>query len=145
MGSVPPGGLPSGYPGVLPTYGGPVAGYPTPTTTPSQTPSPTRSLPPPAPVCRSGPTKQQMLDLVEGRPGIPDVPLEVRFGPYCAGSWQLAVVGIVGETADEEEQVLVVSTGQPASPQLVEAGADVCNDRVERDAPPGIRVLACGY
>jgi hypothetical protein len=68
----------------------------------------------------------------------------VRFGPYCAGSWQLSIIGIVGETADEEEQLLVVTSGRPAALTLIEAGTDVCTDRVEDDAPAGIRVRACG-
>ena len=146
--SAPTAGLPTGYPGVgLPTGGlpgYPAPTYPTPPAPPATTPWPTRSLPPPAPVCGTAPTKRQMLDLIKGKPGIPNQPLEVRFGPYCAGSWQLAIVGIVGKTADKAEELLVVTTGRAASPQLVEVGADVCTDRIERDAPPGIRVLACG-
>ena len=150
VGSIPPGGYPSGGlpPGGLPTGGPPgypVPVYPTaPTTTATPSPSPTRSTPPPAPVCRGGPTKAQVLNVIKGKPGIPDEPLEVRFGPYCAGSWQLAIVGLVGETADEAEQLLVVTTGRPTSLQLVAAGTDVCTDRVEDDAPAGIRVRACG-
>jgi hypothetical protein len=96
-------------------------------------------------VCRGGPTKQQVLTVIKDKPGVPARPLEVRFGPYCAGSWQLTIVGIVGETADEEEELLVVTTGRPSALQLLEAGTDVCTDRVEDDAPPGIRVRACGF
>jgi hypothetical protein len=149
-GGLPSGGLPSGYPaGALPPGGltvVPAPTYPTRATTrPTPSPSPTRSTPPPAPVCRSGPSKQQVLDVIKGKPGIPTRPLEVRFGPYCAGSWQLAIVGIVGETADEEEELLVVTSGRPAALTLVEAGTDVCTDRVEDDAPAGIRVRACGF
>ena len=148
-GGLPSGGLPSGYPaGALPPGGVPTVAaptYPTPAATrPIPSPSPTRSTPPPAPVCRSGPSKQQVLGVIKGRPGIPTRPLEVRFGPYCAGSWQLSIIGIVGETADEEEQLLVVTSGRPAALTLVEAGTDVCTDRVEDDAPAGIRVRACG-
>jgi hypothetical protein len=148
-GGLPSGGLPSGYPaGALPPGGVPTVAaptYPTPAATrPIPSPSPTRSTPPPAPVCRSGPSKQQVLGVITGKPGIPTRPLEVRFGPYCAGSWQLSIIGIVGETADEEEQLLVVTSGRPAALTLVEAGTDVCTDRVEDDAPAGIRVRACG-
>jgi hypothetical protein len=148
-GGLPSGGLPSGYPaGALPPGGVPTVAaptYPTPAATrPIPSPSPTRSTPPPAPVCRSGPSKQQVLGVIKGKPGIPTRPLEVRFGPYCAGSWQLSIIGIVGETADEEEQLLVVTSGRPAALTLVEAGTDVCTDRVEDDAPAGIRVRACG-
>ena len=148
-GALPSGGLPSGYPaGALPPGGVPTVAaptYPTPAATrPIPSPSPTRSTPPPAPVCRNGPSKQQVLGVIKGKPGIPTRPLEVRFGPYCAGSWQLSIIGIVGETADEEEQLLVVTSGRPAALTLVEAGTDVCTDRVEDDAPAGIRVRACG-
>ena len=148
-GGLPSGGLPSGYPaGALPPGGVPTVAaptYPTPAATrPIPSPSPTRSTPPPAPVCRNGPSKQQVLGVIKGKPGIPTRPLEVRFGPYCAGSWQLSIIGIVGETADEEEQLLVVTSGRPAALTLVEAGTDVCTDRVEDDAPAGIRVRACG-
>ena len=148
-GGLPSGGLPSGYPaGALPPGGVPTVAaptYPTPAATrPIPSPSPTRSTPPPAPVCRNGPSKQQVLGVIKGKPGIPTRPLEVRFGPYCAGSWQLSIIGIVGETADEEEQLLVVTSGRPAALTLVEAGPDVCTDRVEDDAPAGIRVRACG-
>ena len=148
-GGLPSGGLPSGYPaGALPPGGVPTVAaptYPTPAATrPIPSPSPTRSTPPPAPVCRSGPSKQQVLGVIKGKPGIPTRPLELRFGPYCAGSWQLSIIGIVGETADEEEQLLVVTSGRPAALTLVEAGTDVCTDRVEDDAPAGIRVRACG-
>lgn len=148
MGSLRPGGYPSGgvpagaIPSGLPGY--PTGLLPTLRSTPTRTPSPTRPTPSPAPVCPAGPTKQQVLAVIEGKPGIPNEPLEVRYGPYCSGSWQLAIVGIVGATAAEAEELLVVTTGQPTSLQLVEAGADVCTDRVMNDAPPGIRVRACG-
>jgi hypothetical protein len=139
-GGVPPAGIPpggTGYPvpgTTLPTV--PVVPtVPTPTTTPP---------PAPAPVCTAGPTKQQVVDLVEGKPGIPTKPLEVRFGPYCAGTWQFAILGLAGEDEDSDEPLLVVSSGKPAKLRLVEAGADVCSDRVNTGAPPGIRVRACG-
>ncbi|MEV6487877.1 hypothetical protein AB0M20_04425 [Actinoplanes sp. NPDC051633] len=138
-GTPPAGGVPTGtgYPlpgATLPTTRV-VPTTPTPTTTPP---------PPPAPVCTAGPSKQQMLDLVKGKPGIPTKPLEVRFGPYCARTWQFAILGLVGEDEDTDEPLLVVSSGKPSKLTLVEAGADVCSDRVTRDAPPGIRVRACG-
>jgi hypothetical protein len=38
-----------------------------------------------------------------------------------------------------------VSTGRGSTLALVAAGSDVCVNRVETEAPPGIRVLACGF
>ena len=143
-GGYPPGGMPTGLPGypIIPTL-------PT-TRTSTPTPTPTRSLPPAAPACTSGPTKAQMLAAVRGTEGLPpNKSFEVRLGPYCAGSgagsWQLAILGIVGEDADEAEELLMVTTGRPASLTLIAAGTDVCTDRVEDDAPVGIRVRACGF
>ena len=40
---------------------------------------------------------------------------------------------------------MVVATGKDATLTLVAAGSDVCSDQVQTAAPPGIRVLACGF
>jgi hypothetical protein len=140
----PSGPLPSPgatYPGVVPTTPGlPLPTIPVVPTTTSPSPTP----PPPAPVCTSGPSKQQVLDVVKGKPGIPEDALEVRLGPYCASTWQFAILGIVGQDEDSVDPLLVITTGRPSSLKLLEAGADVCTDKVEDDAPPGIRVRACG-
>lgn len=150
-----PGGLPTypGMPGALPTYPG-VPGapptYPVPTrttartTAPTARPTTTRPTPAPAPRCTAGPTGPQVLALVAGRPGIPGDDLTVTEGPYCAAAWQFTIVGIAGRSDDDVEPLLVVSTGRPANLRIVEAGADVCTTPVEQDAPPGIRVRACG-
>ncbi len=144
---LPPGGLPATVPpGGLPTY--PVPTLPprivTPTTVPTTRPTTTRPTPSPAARCTGAPTRQQVLDLVTGKPGIPNEDLTVTEGPYCASTWQFTILGIAGRGPDDVEPLLVVSTGRPSALRLVEAGADVCTDRVERDAPPGIRVRACG-
>jgi hypothetical protein len=39
----------------------------------------------------------------------------------------------------------VVATGAGTTLALVAAGSDVCIERVQTTAPPGIRVLACGF
>lgn len=150
--SYPPGGLPGAgaLPGTVPAGVPTYPTYPAPTVTvrpptvPTTRPTPTRSTPPPAPRCTGGPTAQQVLALIKDRPGIPQATLIVTEGPYCAGSWQFAIVGIGGQSDDDVDPLLVVSTGQPSALRLLEAGADVCTDHVERDAPPGIRVRACG-
>ena len=141
-------GLPSGIgtyptaptlptvPPTLPTY--PVV-VPTTTRPPTTTPPPS-----PAPRCTSGPTRPQVLAVIKGRPGIPDDDLDVTDGPYCAGSWQFSIVGIAGSSDDTVEPLLVVTSGRPSALRVVEAGTDVCTDPVEDDAPPGIRVRACG-
>ena len=82
--------------------------------------------------------------MVEGKPGIPDAELRVTEGPYCAKSWQFAVLGIAGKSDDDVEPLLVVTNGKPSALRLIAAGTDVCTERVESDAPPGIRVRACG-
>jgi hypothetical protein len=135
-GALPPGGLPTGYP----IYPAPTLATTTaPRTTP---PSPTPS---PAGRCTNGPTKQQVLGVVKGKPGIPaNRDLRVTEGPYCSGSWQFTIVGIAGEGPDDVEPLLVVTNGRPSALKLIEAGADVCTERVEDDAPAGIRVRACG-
>ena len=136
-----PVGLPSGG---LPTV--PLATFPA-TTLPSPTPSATatRTGPPPAPRCTHGPTAAQIIAVVRTHPGIPTgITLEVKQGPYCAGSWQFTVVGEAGRTPEQVDPLLVVTNGPPSALTVVEAGQDVCSERVLTAAPPGIRVLACG-
>jgi hypothetical protein len=138
---LPPDGLPAGgLPPVatLPTYPLPTVTTTPPTTPPSPTPSP-------AAKCTSGPTGAQVLAVIKGKPGIPNETLAVQAGPYCSGSWQFTALEIAGKNADEVEPLLVVTTGKPSALTLVEAGADVCSLRVQQDAPPGIRVRACGF
>jgi hypothetical protein len=154
-----PGALPSGpvvptVPGgpivpvvpVVPTTlppGGRIPTYPPVTTTaPTTVPTPTPS---PAAKCTHGPSKAQVLAVVEGKPGIPDEDLDVNSGPFCSGDWQFTELGIKGKDDDEVDPLLVVTKGKPSSLTLVEAGADVCSDRVQKDAPPRIRVRACGF
>jgi hypothetical protein len=139
-GGLPPGGVPTLPATTLPTYPVPtrVTIAPTTRTTPSSPP------PSPAGTCTSGPTGQQVLAAVKGRPGIPDADLAVDHGPFCSGSWQYTEVKIAGKNDDEVDPLLVVTTGRPSALKVVEAGADVCSDRVQDEAPPGIRVRVCG-
>ena len=129
-----------------PVYTPPAARPTTTRTTATRTPTPTRptSTVSPAPSCRSGPSKDQVLTAVRAVPGVPtDGPaLVVSEGPFCAGTWQFATVVSQGSTADP---LLVVTRGTPTTLQVVAAGGDVCTDEVEDDAPPGIRVRACGF
>jgi hypothetical protein len=136
-----PVGLTSGG---LPTV--PPATFPA-TTLPSPTPSATatRTGPPPAPRCTHGPTAAQIIAVVRTHPGIPTgITLEVKQGPYCADTWQFTVLGEAGRTPDQVDPLLVVTKGPPSALTVVEAGQDVCSERVLTAAPPGIRVLACG-
>ncbi|GID29075.1 hypothetical protein [Paractinoplanes brasiliensis] len=150
-----PTGLPTGLP--LPTGAYPTGtAYPTgpayPTTgvatrtTPPPTipPEATRAtpLPSPAPKCTTQPTGAQILALIKGQPGIPDKPMRVDGGPYCSGTWSFTTVEAA--TASAGEPLMVVATGAGETLTLVAAGSDVCVNRVETTAPPGIRVLACG-
>jgi hypothetical protein len=144
---LPPGALPNNplptnplpaYP--LPTQPVPA---PTPTRTTRPTTRPTTPPPPPAPKCRTGPTAAQVLAVVTGGDGVPaGKELTVTKGPFCAGTWQFSTVVLKAEP--DSEPLQVVTTGRPDDLTLLEAGADVCSDRVQRQAPPGIRVLACG-
>ncbi|MEV8506664.1 hypothetical protein AB0368_17885 [Actinoplanes sp. NPDC051475] len=82
---------------------------------------------------------------MEGTAGIPDRELKVIDGPFCSGKWQFATIEIVAKASEEKfEPLSVVTTGAPATLQLVEAGTDVCSARVRAEAPAGIRVRACG-
>jgi hypothetical protein len=149
-GGIVPTGLPTPPVGGPPTVPGlPTGGYTPPTvpttTTTTTTVRPTSTVKP-APRCTKGPTAEQVLAELAGAPGVPaDVELTVSDGPYCAGTWQFATVerepDATGKTFDP---LLVVTRGKPSALTLVEAGADVCSDVVQKDAPPGIRVRACG-
>ncbi|GAB1643951.1 hypothetical protein KRMM14A1259_43740 [Krasilnikovia sp. MM14-A1259] len=134
---LPPGGQPNGVPPV----------YPAPPTHPAATPPPATTTPPPAAArpCTNGPAGPQVLALIQGKPGIPDAPLKVAEGPFCASSWQFTTVRLASEDAQQDEPLSVVSQGDPSALKLVEAGADVCSDRIQAEAPPGIRVRACGF
>jgi hypothetical protein len=132
----PVGGLPATVPG---------GGYTPPAVPTTTTVRPTSTVKPAA-KCRNGPTAAQVLAELDGAPGIPaDVELTITDGPFCAGTWQFATAerkpDASGRTFDP---LLVVTRGKPSALTLVEAGADVCSDIVQRDAPPGIRVRACG-
>lgn len=141
---LPPGGLPT-YPlptNPLPAYPTPTRALPTGTTRPTTT-RPTTPPPSPAPRCAGGPTAAQVLAVLTGSPGVPTgAELKVTRGPFCARSWQFSTVVLKAEP--DSEPLQVVTTGRPTALTLVEAGADVCSDRVQTQAPPGIRVLACG-
>ena len=131
---------------VPPTYAAP--SFPTVAPSPIRPPittTPATPTTPPAPKCTHGPTAAQVLAVVRAQPGIPSaVTLEVKAGPYCAGSWQFSVVGEAGKTLDQVDPLQVVTTGPPDALQVVEAGQEVCSDRVQNSAPAGIKVLACG-
>ena len=81
--------------------------------------------------------------MVKGRPGIAGRGPGGHRGSVLLEVWQFTIVGIAGEDDDLVEPLLVVTTGRPAL-RVVAAGTDVCTDRVSDDAPPGIRVRACG-
>jgi hypothetical protein len=142
--TVPPAtlpGFPQAYPPAYPPLPVPQAPIPRTTTTAPPTPRPT-----PAPKCTNGPTKAQVLAVIDGEPGIPpNDDLVVYAGPYCAGNWQFTTVEKVGKNPDNYDPLFVVTTGTPAALVLIEAGADVCSDQVQSDAPKGIRVRACGF
>jgi hypothetical protein len=134
------------YPTVpaYPTYPTPTATVPATTTTPPDT-RPATPTPSHAGRCTAQPTRPQILALIRGKPGIPNKPMRVYEGPFCSGEWSFATVEVTGEDADELEPLMVVATGAGATLSLVAAGSDVCIDRVQTSAPPGIRVLACGF
>jgi hypothetical protein len=132
----------TGYPTTIPTYAYPTATIPTttPPTTKSPTPTPTHAA-----KCATEPTGAQILALIKGQPGIPSDPLRVSEGPYCSGTWTLTKVEVTGKNANEVDPLMVVSTGKGTGLTMVTAGSDVCIDRVQNEAPAGIRVLACGF
>jgi hypothetical protein len=140
---LPPGALPNNPLPTNPLPAYPLPTQPVPAPTPTRTTRPTTPPPPPAPKCRTGPTAAQVLAVVTGGDGVPaGKELTVTKGPFCAGAWQFSTVVLKAEP--DSEPLQVVTTGPPDDLTLVEAGADVCSDRVQRQAPPGIRVLACG-
>lgn len=147
-----PSGLLPAMPTTLPTAGLPtyptpgLPTYPRPTTTPpATTTSPTTPGTSPAARCTSGPTAQQVIAEVKKRPGIPDAELKVIDGPFCSGTWQFSIVEIAAADAEDKyEPLQVVSNGAAASLKVIEAGTDVCSVKVQNEAPPGIRVRACG-
>ncbi len=125
--------------GTYPTYAAPTA-----TTTPPTTISPTPT-PSHAPRCTGAPTGAQILTLIKGKPGIPNTTLQVASGPYCSGDWSFTTVQKAGADADQLEPLMVVATGKNTTLKLIAAGSEVCVDQVQTTAPPGIRVLACGF
>jgi hypothetical protein len=149
---ISPTGLPTGPVATYPTAGLPAyptptyPAYPTATSTTTPPATATTTPPPSAPKCTSGPTAAQMIAAVKQRPGIPaDAELKVIDGPYCAGTWQFTVVEVAAADAEDQvEPLSVVSNGAPAAVKVIEAGADVCSLKVRSEAPPGIRVRACG-
>ncbi len=150
--SLPLGGQP--LPTLLPTLTGypTYPTYPAPTTRPTTaavTPTPTTKSPTPTPShagrCTGEPTGSQILAAIKGKPGVPNAALRIFEGPFCGGSWSFTTVERVGRAEDESEPLMVVATGKGSTLALVAAGSDVCTDRVQAQAPPGIRVLACGF
>jgi hypothetical protein len=142
-----------GYPGV---NGYPGGGYPggggyTPPVATTTTHAATTNSPTPTPShaakCTGAPqpTAAQMLALIKGKQGIPKETLKVFDGPDCAQDWSFALVGVASKAQSKQDPLFVVAVGPGSSLQLVTAGSDVCNDPVQKDAPAGIRVLACGF
>lgn len=136
---------------VTPTFGGGVA-YPTYPTYPAPTATTTHATtvsPTPTPShaarCTGEPTGPQILALIKGKPGIPNTTLKVDSGPYCSGDWSFTTVEKSGSNEDQLEPLMVVATGKGTTLALVAAGSEVCINTVQTKAPPGIRVLACGF
>jgi hypothetical protein len=137
-----------------PTY--PTNPYPTnlgPTTLPTAartpTPTPTTKSPSPTPShagrCAGPPTGAQILAELKKKDGVPNAPLRVFEGPFCSGTWSFTTVEVIGRTEDQVEPLMVVATRTGSTLDVVAAGSDVCIARVEADAPPAVRVLACGF
>ncbi len=142
----------------LPTVGSPPAPttYPTVTTYPTATTPPTVTTTGPETIpatptpshaakCPAEPTAAQILALIKGKPGIPNKTMRVYEGPFCSGEWSFTTVEVTGEGADDLEPLMVAATGAGTTLALVAAGSDVCIDKVQTTAPPGIRVMACGF
>ncbi|MEV6303818.1 hypothetical protein AB0M02_30730 [Actinoplanes sp. NPDC051861] len=142
--TVPPATLPTNP---VTTYTVPGYATPPPLSTTTATTAPLTKSPTPTPThaarCTGEPTAAQILKLVEDDPGVPDQGLQVADGPYCAGTWSFTSVRIAGDS--QAEQLQVSATGKGAQLKLVAAGTDVCNPRMQTEAPAGIRVLACGF
>jgi hypothetical protein len=104
---------------------------------------PARPTPTHAPKCTGSPTSAQILALVKGLDSIPPAAsLEVAEGPFCAGGWSFTTVTIAGSDSDD---LMVLTTGANGTLTLFSAGSDVCSTKVQTGAPPGVRVLACGF
>ena len=144
---LPTGGLPTATAPTLPyvpPYVPPATLPPVTTTRPTTTTTtrPPTSTVSPAPRCANGPSRAQVLAVLDGLPGIPAKELVVAAGPFCSGSWHFTEVRIADE--DKAEQLFVVTTGTPTTLKVIEAGTDVCSTEVQSRAPAGIRVRACG-
>jgi hypothetical protein len=161
-GSVPSAGPALGLPtatgaplptGLVPTPGYPGYGYggypPPPAATPTTTvPGPKSPTPTPSHAAKctgTEPTGAQILALIKGKPGIPSETLKVFNGPYCEGDWSFTAVGVASKAEDKQDPLFVVGVGSGTGLALVAAGSDVCSDPVQKDAPAGVRVLACGF
>ncbi|HEX7135592.1 MAG TPA: hypothetical protein VF228_23650, partial [Iamia sp.] len=46
--------------------------------------------------CTAEPTGAQILNLIKGKPGVPDATLRVFQGPFCSGTWSFATVEVDG-------------------------------------------------
>ncbi|MEU4243002.1 hypothetical protein [Actinoplanes sp. NPDC026619] len=127
-------------PAAYPTYTFPTAVVTTlgPETVPA-TPTPSH-----ASRCVGSPTNAEILAKIKGSAGVPNKTMKVADGPYCSGDWSFSTVEVVGESADQLEPLMVVTTGKGTTLAVVAAGSEVCIDVVVTSAPPGIRVLACG-
>jgi hypothetical protein len=129
----------TGYPTLGATTTSPTS---RPTVLPPRTPGPTPSH---AARCTGEPTGPQILALAKTMNGVPPDPLRVQAGPFCSAAWSLTTLEVTGKDTDQVEPLMVVATGKGSTLAPVALGQDVCNARVQRDAPPGIRVLACGF
>jgi hypothetical protein len=143
VGTLPATPAQTGYP-PLPTYTPYPPGTALPTTT-APTEKPATPTPAHAAKCSGEPTGAQILTLIKDAPGIPPTPLRILEGPFCSGSWSFTTVEQTGKDQDDVDPLMVVSTGKGKLLGLVTAGSDVCIDRVQTEAPSGIRVLACGF
>ncbi|MEV4345378.1 hypothetical protein AB0J83_12950 [Actinoplanes sp. NPDC049596] len=136
--TVPP--LPTTYPTVAPTTAITATTLPPTTTAPTEkSPTPTPSH---APKCTTAPTGPEIVALAKQQQGMAGKPLKVQEGPRCSGVWSFTALELSGV---EEDPFMVVATGSGATLKLVAAGTEVCIDPVQNSAPPGIRVLACGF
>jgi hypothetical protein len=117
------------------------------TTVPATVPTTTSPTPTPAhaPACLGEPTGVQILAKLKSREGVPTKPLKVDQGPFCSGDWSFTTVEIDGQNEDDLEPLMVLATGKGATLTVLAAGSDVCSNRVQTEAPAGIRVLACGF
>ncbi|MEU8816309.1 hypothetical protein [Actinoplanes sp. NPDC048796] len=112
---------------------------PTTTAPTEKSPTPTPSH---APKCTTVPTGPEIVALAKKEEGMAKVPLVVQEGPFCSGTWSFTALGLKGV---EEDPFMIVATGSGATLTRVAAGSEVCINPVQNSAPPGIRVLACGF